>query len=195
LSFPDVVLDGSGLCFETEISVDVVAPAEVFWGVEVEFRKPGTVPLSSTGRFSGEGSRSEVDQIQICPSDGIGEMLVEGEFTTYGNAETSVPLTTTFVLSKTPATVRVNRAKYRKGMTRVTGKVTTESAQYGTVTTYGDVVAQYRLPKTKKWRKMGSSYANNDGFTIESTKRFPRGTKFRVVFKGNDFAQTARSGG
>lgn len=193
LNFPDVTLDGSGLCFETEISVDVVAPADVFWAMDVQFRKPGTVPLSSTGRFSGEGSRRETDMLQICPTDGTGEMLVEGEFTTYGNVEVSAPIATSFVLSKTPATVRMNPVKYSKGRTRVTGKVTTESAQYGTVTTYGDVVAQYQLPRTKRWRTLGESYTNNSGFTIEIGKRFPRGTKYRVLFEGNDFALTASS--
>jgi len=74
--FPDVVLDGSGLCFEAPITATATVKPSTEWFVDVEFRKPGTVPLSSTGRINGFNSGTASGTIQVCPTDGTGRMLV-----------------------------------------------------------------------------------------------------------------------
>lgn len=190
--FPDVVLDGSGLCFDAPIAASATVKPNTEWYVDVEFRQPGTVPLSSTGRIRGVDSGSATGTIQICPTDGVGRMLVEGEFTTleydepYTNAK--APISTDFTISKTPSEASISRIKISSSGTEVSGKVTTNSAKYGVVTTYGDVVVEYRAGGKGRWKPVGKAYTANKGFTVRTSKSVPARSDFRVRFLGNDFA-------
>ena len=187
-----MVLDGSGLCFEAPISASATVKANTEWYVDVNFRQPGTVPLSSTGRIRGLNSGSSTGTIQICPSDGVGRMLVEGEFTTleydvpYTNAK--VPIATEFTMSKTSSVVTISKVKSGSSGTQVSGKVTTESAKCGVVTTYGDVVLEYRSGGKGRWKPLGKGYTAKDGFTVQSSSSVPVRSGLRVRFLGNDFA-------
>jgi hypothetical protein len=195
--FPDVVLDGSGLCFEAPISASATVKPNTEWYVNVNFRQPGTVPLSSTGRIRGLNSGSATGTIQICPSDGVGRMLVEGEFTTleydepYTNAK--VPIATEFTISKTPSVATISRVKSGSSGTQVSGKVTTESAKYGVVTTYGDVVLEYRPGRQGRWKPLGKGYTAKEGFTVQSRSSVPVRSELRVRFLGNDFALASQA--
>lgn len=189
-TFPDVVLDGSGLCFDAPLSATATVKPGVEWFVDVRFRQPGTAPMSSSGRVMGSNSGSATGTIQVCPTDGTGRMLVEGEFTTlefeppYTNAE--APISTEFTIAKAASAVSIGAVKSTGSGTRLTGKVTTESATYGTVTTSGDVVAQFRAPGKRAWSKLGKGYAAKDGFTVTSSAKVPARSQIRVSFLGND---------
>lgn len=190
--FPDVVLDGSGLCFDAPLSATATVKPNTQWFVDVTFRQPGTVPLSSSGRVSGNNSGSATGTIQICPSDGVGRMVVDGEFTTlefdapYTNAKS--PITTEFTISKTPTVVTINKVRQSSAGTAVSGKVTAESAKFGVVTTYGDVIVQYRRGNKGAWKNLGKGYTAKAGFSVTSKTALAKGAQVRVIFKGNEFA-------
>jgi len=191
-TFPDVVLDGSGLCFEAPISATATVVPNTDWFVDVQFRLPGTAPLSSTGRVSGTNSGSATGQIQICPTDGVGKMIVEGEFTTFLNDPPYTNATTRFtsevMITKAPTTTAISRIKLSVSSASISGKVMAESSQYGSVATSGDVKAEFRTPGSKKWVAMGKGYTSNSGFSVSVNKKLPKGTSFRATFLGNDHA-------
>lgn len=190
--FPNVVLDGSGLCFEAPLTATATVKPNTQWFVDVTFRQPGTVPLSSSGRVSGSDSGSATGTIQICPSDGVGRMLVDGEFTTlefdapYTNAKS--PITTEFTISKTPTVVTIGKVRRNSAGTVVSGKVTAESSKFGVVTTYGDVIVQFRNGSKGAWKNLGKGYTAKAGFSVTSKTALSKGSQVRVIFKGNDFA-------
>lgn len=190
--FPDVVLDGSGLCFEAPLTATATVKPNTQWFVDVTFRQPGTVPLSSSGRVSGSNSGSATGTIQICPSDGVGRMLVDGEFTTlefdapYTNAKS--PITTEFIISKTPTVVTIGKVRQSSAGTVISGKVTAESSKFGVVTTYGDVIVQFRTGSKGAWKNLGKGYTAKAGFSVTSKTALSKGSQVRVKFKGNDFA-------
>jgi len=197
VQFPDVVLDGSGLCFEAPISAEATVKPRTEWFVSVKFRAPGTVPLSSTGRLNLLNSGETKGTIQICPSDGVGRMIVDGEFTTlefeepYTNAEAD--FTTDFTISRAPTAIELKNIKITRGVTKITGKVTTESKKYGTVTTYGDIIVQYQRAGSKSWKVLAKVPTGREGFEATSAKALPRNTAVRILFSGNEFALSSSS--
>jgi len=98
------------------------------------------------------------------------------------------PIATEMTISKAPSSVVVSSVKRSGSGTRVAGKVTTNSAKYGVVTTYGDVLVQYRASPRSPWRKLGKGYTSSDGFSVTSDARIPARAPVRVLFLGNDFA-------
>ena len=183
----DATFEVSG-CKEVPTSMYVSTWAsDMYWTATAEARLEGTATTNSAF-FSGTGSGFEEDDFFICPNlDGAGRWLVTGEVTMRDydtDAEYTATFTTSFVVKKANSAISISKITASAYYMEVTGKITSRSAQWGTVGVPGSVSVQ--LQKGRKWVEVGTGYADSKGaFTATVFETYPKKSNFRAVFLGS----------
>ena len=193
----DATFEVSG-CKDIPISMNAaMVYSDVYWSADVEARLEGTATTNSAF-FYGTGSGLEEEDFLICPNiDGAGRWLVSGEVTMRSydtDEEYTASFSTSFVVSKARTSTAISKIAASQYYIEVTGKVTSRSAQWGTVGVSGSVSVQ--LQKGRKWVEVGTGYADSKGiFTATIFETFPKRSVFRAVFEGSaaTLASTSRT--
>lgn len=182
----DATFEVSG-CKDVPITMRVsTSSSETSWSADVEARLDGTATTNSA-YFYGTGSDFEEGDFLICPNiDGAGRWLVTGEVT-MRNYETDQEYTatfaTSFVVKKAKTAITISKITASSYYMEITGKVTSRSAQWGTVGVPGSVSVQLR--KGRKWVEVGTGYADSKGaFEATVFETYPRKSTFRAVYEG-----------
>lgn len=100
------------------------------------------------------------------------------------DAENEATINTSFVVSEARTAISISKIFSTSYCMEVTGKVTTMSAQWGTVGVSGSVSVQLR--ESRKWVEVGPGLADNKGvYTATVLEKYPRKSTFRAVYKGD----------
>ena len=200
VSSPRIDIDGSGLCFDMPMGLDIsTSLPDVYWQVEFGVGPAGAVPIS-TGFDSGEGSVTRAFNYNYCPSDFRPTNIVTGtvKFTYYadeGTQETSAPFR--FEVGVTRAASQTSILKVQRdvnGVVIVTGKVTTTSREFGRVGASGTVNLLVRGPGNR-WTKVGEGFAAGGlgEFTVYSSKLTKKRSTYRLDFVGSNSTAPSKS--
>lgn len=193
-------IDGSGLCFDMPMDLDIsTSLPDVYWQVEFAVGPSGAVPIS-TGFDSGEGSVSRAVNYTYCPSDFRPTNIVTGtvrfeyyadEGTQRASSNFRFEVGVTRAASQT-AILRVKRDS--NGVVTVTGRVTTSSREFGRVGATGQTNLMVKGPGNR-WTKVGEGFAAGGlgEFTVYSSRITNKRSTYRLDFVGTNSTAPSKS--
>ena len=200
ISSARIDIDGSGLCFDLPMDLDITTSLpEVYWSIKWGVGPVGSVP-TGFGADDGQGSASRAVSYQYCPNAFRPTNVVTCtiEFTYYpDDGMQKVESTFRFEVAAMRAatqTIITKVARDQFGVVQVAGKVTTTSGEYGRVGASGLVHLFVQGPG-KRWTKVGEGYISNSVGDVQvvSTKVTKKRATYRLDFVGNDWSAPSQS--
>jgi hypothetical protein len=201
VTVPDVTWVEDG-CMDVPLTATAAVASGVSWQAEVAARRSGS-GTGVSGGVLGNGPGTEESSLLLCPTtngSGTYTATVTVEARDYGRAgeegwESTGTGTTSFTVSRMRSTTAVTSVRLRSTTTRVKGRVTVRSAEFGTIgADFETVRIQVREPGSSRWRGLGDGFTDEMGrFTVTDYRARPAGTRFRASFAGDAVADDSRS--
>lgn len=160
-------------------------------------RGVGDPPNVQYAFVHGSGNFVDKHSFFLCPLPNSGSFRVTGDIKfrdreTYEQATATV--TTAFSIAKMPTSTVVKRVKNTRYATKVIGFTKADSTRLGKIGARGDVVVKAQKPGKRKWVKVERTSASSQGrYVAIAYKKYPRGTRFRAFYEGDNATMTSTS--